>query len=128
MNDGKQPAALKVEVVAGSGEEGLDDGPLDKCSFRFPYALCQFDGTLFVADDTIRAVDGVLGGTVSGFETSLTAALLTAVPSLPKELARVMVQYPRPIGVRTVAGSDTGHTDGPAREAEFNAPTDRHCH
>jgi hypothetical protein len=133
------PAAtrsLVVEVAAGTGEPGHDDGPLDKCTFRFPYALCAFDGTLFVADhDAVRAVDGLLGadwssvkgiGTVSELEASLTAALLTAIPALPKELARVTAQYARPTGVRLVAGSyeDVGDSDGHAvRNALFNGPT-----
>jgi hypothetical protein len=137
MSDLKAPAAfrgLTVEVLAGSGEKVVGDGDLDKCSFRFPYALCQFDGTLFVADNAIRAVDGVLGsdsvstkvtGTVSDSEASLTAALLTAIPVLPKELARLMAQYVPPAGVRTVAGSSlSSYADGHAlREARFAWPS-----
>jgi hypothetical protein len=102
-------------------------------AFRYPHGLSQFDGTLFVADHigaTVRAVDGVLGSdwssAKSDFDTSLTAALLTAVPVLPKELARVMAQYARPIGVRTVAGRSDyfGSADGHAmREAKFHGPT-----
>jgi hypothetical protein len=120
-------------VVVGTGKEGIDDGPLDNCSFRHPHALCQFDGTLFVTDltaGTVRAVDGVLGTDWSivkgiGCEASLTAMLLTAIPALPKELARVMAQYARLSGVRTIAGLPdlTGTADGHAlREAKFHTP------
>jgi hypothetical protein len=139
MSDLKSPAAgLRMEMAVGSTSKGTADGPLDKCSFRFPYALCQFDGTLFVVDNgaaSIRAVDGVLGSdcssskgtvTVSDFEASLAAALLTAIPALPKELARVMTQYARPIGVRTIAGAADagGHADGHAlRAARFLGPS-----
>jgi hypothetical protein len=87
--------------------------------------------------ETIHAVDGVLGcdwsvrtkgvGTVNDFETALRAALLTAIPVVPKELARVMAQYARPSpGVRTIAGAHhhSGFVDGHAlREAKFSGTT-----
>jgi hypothetical protein len=80
------------------------------------------------AGDTIRDVDGALGSDWSSgkgvgtgdVELSLTAALVTVIPVLPKELARVMAQYARPTGVRTIAGAfrASGSADGHAlREA-----------
>jgi hypothetical protein len=56
------------------------------------------------------------------FEAHATALILSAVPVMPKELARLMAQYARPrSGTRTIAGvaNSMGHADGPALSAQF---------
>jgi hypothetical protein len=55
--------ARVVEVVAGTGEEGIRDGALSACQMRFSTALCRYGDLLFVAhwNCTIGAVEGVWG-------------------------------------------------------------------
>jgi hypothetical protein len=94
------------------GQQGAGDGSLDTGSFFNPRALCQGDGTLFVADnEAIRAVDGLFASDwtfvkgideLTDFEIALTIELVAIIPALPKELARVMTRYTRPSGVRTM--------------------------
>jgi hypothetical protein len=132
------PPALHVvvEVVAGDGKRDHADGPLSTCAFNQPIGLCRYGDSLIIADSgnyTIRAVEGVLGvadplanSTVTGaeFEARAVPLIMTAIPALPKELARVMAQYAHVIGrTRTIAGTpgEHGSVDGHALSgARFN--------
>jgi hypothetical protein len=112
---------LFMEVVAGMGAPGVCDGALHECEFGNVYALCRYGDALFVAEVNsrlVKQIDGVLGvadpmadsklshSADSGTAGLLERTLCEAVPSLPKELARVMVQYAfRKSGVRTICGS-----------------------
>ncbi|HSD51381.1 MAG TPA: thioredoxin-like domain-containing protein [Candidatus Methylomirabilis sp.] len=60
-----------VQVTAGTGTSGAQDGPLAEASFRHPQGLAFHDGSLYVADTEnhlIRRVDPAKGGveTVAG--------------------------------------------------------------
>jgi hypothetical protein len=130
---------LVMETVAGiMSKDGVVDGPLGSCQFSRPFGLCRDGDALITCDatgQTVRVVDGVLGvvdpkgeakrlnesGGVSvadaEFEARVVPAIMTAVPVLPKELARVMAHYACPrSGTRTIAGAAhvNGRTDGPA--------------
>src|SRR4051812_20058350 len=103
--------ALAIDVVAGTGGWGATDGPLSECKFNYPFGLCRYGDSLFVADQdngTIRAVEGVLGvanpmaegkdsgadgGSASPFEVRTVPLIMTAISVVPKELARLMAQY-----------------------------------
>jgi hypothetical protein len=126
--------------VAGTGERDHTgtDGALDVCTFREPIALCRWGGSLIVADRdnyTIRLVEGVLGVTdlltdskLAGaeFEAHAVPLIMTAIPVLPTELARLMAQYAQLLsGTRTIAGlpGKSGRVDGSALSgALFRAP------
>jgi hypothetical protein len=135
----KLPAAaartngVVIETVAGSGLEGGDDGPLDRCSFSAPFALCRYGDSLFAVDlnlHTVRQIDGVLevadplaesklssAKTPAEFQESAVPLIRSALPSLPKELAQLMAQYACGYGfTRTIAGKSgvSGKLDGPA--------------
>lgn len=44
-----------VAVVAGSGQSGYADGPVDQANFRGPTGIAiDFDGGIYVADDSPR--------------------------------------------------------------------------
>jgi hypothetical protein len=113
--------------VAGSGKDGTADGTLQECRFRGPYGMCWFGDSLIVADydaHTIRSVEGVLrvdaaltdSLVTSEYEARAVPLMMTAVPVLPKELARLMAQYARPFGTHTIAGlaNSRASADGPA--------------
>jgi hypothetical protein len=144
--DGSQTAAaiaeevprdrhVVVEAVAGTGVKGYAEGPLSTCAFNKPTALCRYGDSLFVADDgnyAIRMVEGVLGvadplanSKVTGaeFEARAVPLIMTAIPVLPKELARLTAQYAHVFGrTRIIAGTPgtIGSADGSAlSEAGF---------
>jgi hypothetical protein len=129
--------ALTIDVAAGMGTEGASDGTLSDCKFAHPFGLCRYGDSLFVVDstnETVSEVEGVLGvadplaegKAAAGFEARTVPLIMTAVPVLPKELARLMAQYAQlRSGVRTIAGSVgvSGNADGPALSgAQLNVP------
>jgi hypothetical protein len=125
--EAKRAPVTKLETVAGSGRSEVTDGALHVCDFYGPRRMCRYGDSLIVCDlATIRAVDGVLGvanpmaeSKTAGaeYEARAVPQITTAIPVLPKELARLMAQYARPFsGTRTIAGvpEKQGHRDGPA--------------
>jgi hypothetical protein len=133
-NDAKTGAAPPaVETVASSGLNGGDDGPLHRCTFSAPMALCRYGDSLFAVDlnlHTVRQIDGVLGvadplaeckgsaaKSPAEFEERAVPLIRSAVPDVPKELAQLIAQYACGIGfTRTIAGKSGvgGKIDGPA--------------
>ncbi len=143
MDDSKAPVnhSLVIEVVAGTGEWGGEDGALHLSEFRRPCVACRYGDSLIVVDyftATLRMVEGVLGVAdplaeskahvdMPEYEARAVPLIMTAIEKLPKELARMMAQYARPIGghTHTIAGKDgvMGNADGPALGgAEFARP------
>jgi hypothetical protein len=132
---GGRSSALVVERVAGTKELGDADGALKECQFAYPIALCRYGDSLFVAEQlnrSIRAVEGVLGvanplanSKVTGteFEARAVPLIMTAIPVLPKELARLMAQYAQNIGrIRAIAGVPGERGSGAGGPALSGAP------
>jgi hypothetical protein len=132
-----------VGTDTGKHPVRFQEGSLESAQFDQPYSVCQWRGSLFVTDVAARViaeVEGAFGGGSTGIvaETKAAAAvkgrgggipsgdayvaavlpvLLDSIPVLPKELARLMVSYARPTGVRRIAGaldSSQKAVDGPA--------------
>ncbi len=133
--------SLTIEVVAGADEDMTADGPLGATTFNGSTSLCRYGDSLIVLDvgtHTLRMVEGVLGVAdplgeskahldMPEYETRAVPLIMMAVEVLPKELARMMAQYARPIGghTHTIAGKIgvRGNADGPALGgATFGSP------
>lgn len=70
----------RVELVAGSGQSGMTDGPADKAAFSMPQGIAVgSDGTVYVADTGNSAVRRVRGGVVA----TLAARDLTSMDICP---------------------------------------------
>ena len=55
----------KISLVAGSGQEGLADGPASQAAFAFPQGVAvSQDGTVYVADTGNGAVRRVQNGEI----------------------------------------------------------------
>jgi hypothetical protein len=132
----------KLEVWAGAvGQSDHVDGPLLLSRFTSPTHLCVWKDSLIVANfggHTVRLIDGELlvepaaGSSKAGIggghpqAARISAAVVAAAPGLLKELAAIVADYARPIGVRTIAGSSktAAFADGHAlREAKFTMPS-----
>lgn len=144
------PANGGVTTVAGSGLEGLADGPGGSARFRGPIGLAVGgDGTLFIADsgnNVIRAVAPDAARTVStwagvvdpsggyrdgpGAQALFKAPVAVAVAPdgavLVAEIANHRIRRidPGPAhAVTTLAGSAPGYLDGPGATAQLNSPS-----
>jgi hypothetical protein len=144
-SDLKSASGCTIELVAGCGEGGHADGPLHLSRFTHPTHLCRWGDQLIVSDfatHSIRLIDGVSSitpfttsqakaenvdsGGVSSYAARISTRIVAAVPVLLKELAAIIAEYARPIGVRTIAGdpNQKGARDGHAlRHAQFNSPS-----
>jgi sugar lactone lactonase YvrE len=133
-----------VRTLAGSGQDGTDDGPAAGASFREPDGIAVApDGTIYVADGTANDIRAITDGTVralagsskslAGFEDGPAATALFNRPvgvavakdgtiyvadSLNRRIRRIAGGL-----VTTFAGSGVaGKTDGPGVAASFNFP------
>ncbi|HEY1773826.1 MAG TPA: thioredoxin-like domain-containing protein [Gammaproteobacteria bacterium] len=73
------PAKQRIQRFAGSGSEGIDDGPLADASFAQPSGLTTDGSTLYVADpeaSAVRAVD--LRGNTARIRTAIGGDMFTA--------------------------------------------------
>jgi sugar lactone lactonase YvrE len=135
-------AAGTVTTVAGSGLQGLVDGPAASAKFSFPVGVAvDSSGTVFVADSANDVIRSIAAGTVSTFAGSGTKGFLddsaaAAQFNFPHGLAvegngvYVADTYNHRIRliqggmVSTFAGSGVqGFLDGPVASARFGAPT-----
>jgi hypothetical protein len=108
-----------VAGVDGTDEQRGLDGPLDTCQFSGLGRLCRYGDSLFVAEwlpCTIKQVDGVLGVTTpmvaaaaeSEFEARVAPLIMTALSQAPKEIARLIAQYTRPVSCSRTIVSPKG--------------------
>jgi hypothetical protein len=114
---------LVVEVVAGSKWRGslfvTDIGA--RVIAEVGGAFGGGSAGILVGAKGAAAVKGRGGGIPSGdaYVAAVLSVLMDSIPVLPKELARLMVSYARPTGMRRIAGakapdSSQQPADGPA--------------
>ncbi len=132
-----------VTTLAGEGSDGSNDGATSTASFNFPTAIViDASGNIIVADrdnHRIRSIgtDGIVR-TIAGSQTGFAdGASATAEFNSPTGVAidasgNIIVADRNNHRIRsistdgmvsTIAGSQTGFTDGASATAEFNSPT-----
>lgn len=133
-----------VTTLAGDGSPGFNDGALNQARFADPFGIAiDSKGSLYVADagenNRIRRItpEGVvttLAGAEEGFQdgqgtnarfNTPSALAIDAQDNLyVADTGNNAIRKVTPEGVvTTIAGSSAaGYRDGPARDAQFNAP------
>jgi sugar lactone lactonase YvrE len=133
-----------VKTLAGDGSPGFNDGALSQARFADPFGIAvDSKDNLYVSDagsnnrirkitpdGTVTAIAGAEEGFQDGpgasakFNTPSAIALDTQGNLYVADTGNNAVRRVAPDGVvTTIAGSGkAGYKDGPAREAEFNAP------
>jgi hypothetical protein len=115
LSSGPSPT---VELLAGALQRAGDvDGSLLRSRFRKPTGVCVWGDHLIVCDHgnhCIRLIDGIVDVPLGQLSIAaspaeqlalISAAILKAIPILLKELAAIMSEYARPVGVCTIAGA-----------------------
>jgi len=133
----------KVSTLAGSGTEGIKDGPAATAQFADPAGIAvDSKGNVYVADqnnDRVRLISGGKVSTLAGSGTiglkdgpAASARFDTPIDVVVDKKGKVYVadqnnHCVRMISggtVKTVAGDGyTGFKDGPVATAQFNFPT-----
>lgn len=134
----------QLELIAGDGVQGLQDGPALQARFADPYGIAvDGDGTLYIADagdnNRIRRIgaDGIVttwAGSAEGFADGAGSAAAFHTPSglacdgagnlYVADTGNHAIRKISPQGmVTTLAGTGVaGFRDGPAAQAQFNGP------
>lgn len=129
-----------VKTLAGTGTEGMEDGPLLTAQFNNPTGICIAENIIYISEShRIRKIeDGIVttiaGTGVAGFKDGPDAQFNTP-QSLVWDDGFIYVADTNNHRIRkikdgivsTYAGSDPGYTNGPSSYATFVYPTGIAC-
>lgn len=137
----REISAGNVTTIAGNGSPGFADGPVASAQFSYPLGVAiDGSGNLYVADSNNNRIREISGGIVTTLAGNGTASYLDGAAASaefhgPNSVAvdasgHVFVadgsnNVIREISggmVTTMAGSNAGYLDGPARSAMLNGP------